>query len=77
MVVNCVLGLLQIVVVGDVTDISELHASSIFRVEAGGSVYLRNVSNVADNHTAQQPKNIFNVIKSILLFLYYPHFKIN
>jgi hypothetical protein len=42
-------------VVGDDADVSEAHASSIFRVEIysedGGTMYLRNVSIIADNCT--------------------------
>jgi hypothetical protein len=65
------------VVVGNVTDISELHPSSIFRVEDGGSMYLQNAGNIAHNHTVQQPKNKININKLILLFLYFVHFQIN
>jgi hypothetical protein len=56
---NSVLGLLHRVVVGDIANISEALSASIFRVEVcrlvhpedGGSMYLRNVGNIAYNHT--------------------------
>jgi hypothetical protein len=38
---NSVLGLLHSVVVGDVVDISQVCAASIFDPEDGGSMYLR------------------------------------
>jgi hypothetical protein len=36
--------------VGSIADISKLHAASIFRVEDGGSMYLRNVYNIGLSH---------------------------
>jgi hypothetical protein len=50
-------------VVGDVACVSEVNIASIFRVhpEDGGTMYLRNVTNVAYDHMVQQSKNKINI----------------
>jgi hypothetical protein len=54
--VNSLLGLLQHAVVGNVADVSEVHALSIFKAD-GGSMFLRNVGNIVHNRMVEQPKN--------------------
>jgi hypothetical protein len=49
--VDTVLGLLNHADLGDVANVSEVHAASYFRVEDGGSMYLRSVGNIAHIHT--------------------------
>jgi hypothetical protein len=51
--VDFVLGLLRRMDVGDVANVSEVHTTSIFSVdpEDGGSMYFRNVGNIAHIHT--------------------------
>lgn len=54
--VNSLIGLLQHAVVGNVTNVSEVHGLSIFRAD-GGSMCSRNVGNIVHNRMVEQPKN--------------------
>jgi hypothetical protein len=68
--VASVLGMLRCVNVGVVAVVSEAYTASIFGVE--GSMYLRNVGNIAYNHKMQQPNNMSNIIKLICKCFGYP-----
>jgi hypothetical protein len=45
-----------VVVVGVYSNVSEEHSVSVFRVEDGGSVFLRNVALIHEDHTVHQPR---------------------
>jgi hypothetical protein len=64
--VGSVLELIHPVVVGDVAEISEVHAASIFRVEVQTSMYFRNIGIIAHNHTVLQSKNRININNELL-----------
>jgi hypothetical protein len=53
----------------DVADVSEVHVASIFRVDPPdeGSMYLRNVGNIACVHTRIESASIINHHESLKL----------
>jgi hypothetical protein len=48
-------------VVDDGSDISQVHAASIFNPEDGENMYLWNISTTVHNHIVQQSKNSINI----------------
>jgi hypothetical protein len=44
-------------IVGDVVNVFEAHAASMFMVEDGDSMFPQNVGNITQIHKIQQPKN--------------------
>jgi hypothetical protein len=48
-IMNYFLGLLHRIVVGDVSNVSEIHADFMFRVTL--NIYLRNINNFTNMHT--------------------------
>jgi hypothetical protein len=56
--VNCVLGWLRLIVMGDIADVSKMHAASNFRAEPedGGSVNFRNAGNFAHTTRCNNPR---------------------
>jgi hypothetical protein len=46
---------------GDIADVSEVNAASIFEYEDEDSIYLQNVGDITHIRTVQQPKNRINI----------------
>jgi hypothetical protein len=58
--VNCVPGLLRLLVMGDIADVSKMHAASIFRPIPKMEAVLTFEMRAIIHHTMQQPKNKVN-----------------